>query len=110
MMDIEIKKISGSVKIEKQEKRELVLLTLTAQIESDNARVVAAGVDVDGLELLPSVRIGLNKGTIIKEFPPLKIFRQYPEDGEVTPKDYTLTVAIGTGQELHARKDLKMTF
>lgn len=109
-MNIEIRKISGSVDIEKQTGRELVQVTLTAEVKSDNKGVVAAGVDVDGLEVLPSVRIEVIDGIATKTFPPVKIFRQYSEDGKAIERKYKLTVAIGTGQELQAVKEIEMTF
>jgi len=109
-MNIEIQSLSGSVKKENQEGRELVLVILTAEIKSDEKGVVAAGVDVDGLEVLPSVRIEAIAGSVTKTFPPVKIFRQYGENGKASERNYKLTVAIGTGQELQAVEHLEMTF
>lgn len=109
-MNIEILNLKESVEIEKQEKHEQVLVTITADIKSDTTGVIAAGIDVDGLEVLPSARIELVDGVITKKFPPIKIFRQYPPNGGDTVRDYKLTVAIGTGQKIYANKDLEVRF
>ena len=108
-MNIDIVDLSATVEIEKQEKHEQVLIKLTAKVKSDTVGVVAAGVDVDSLEVLPSVKIDLIDGEVSKEFPPVKIFRQYLPEGEIS-RDYTITVAIGTGQKIFTKKDLELTF
>jgi len=107
-MNIEIKELKGKFEIEHQGDRELVTLTVDADIISDKARVVAAGADVDGLEVLPSVRIELIDGETTKTFPPIKIFRQLIEGKSIT-RDYKITVAIGSGADLHAVNDLFIT-
>ena len=107
---LNIEELSGLVDIEKQEDRELVKITLTTQIRCDESKVVAAGVDVDGLEVLPSVRIELIDGITSKEFPAIKIFRQFDKTGDVKEREYNLTVAIGTGKGVDSVKDIKMIF
>ena len=108
-MNIEILNLSESVEIEKLEKHEKVSVIITAEIKSDTECVIAAGVDVDGLEVLPSVRIDLIQGVITKTFPPLKIFRQYTPDGNME-RDYVLSVAIGTGKKIYANEDIEVRF
>ena len=109
-MDVVIDKVEEFIEKKELKKKELVSITLKLTIKSEKDKVLAAGVDVDGLEMIEATRIALKKGENVFEFDPIKIFREFNSSGVVEPRKYKFTIAFVFGGDKSIVYDHIATF